>query len=424
MKKIFLFSILFHSVVCLAQDCTEESKLKEPGRFLDAHTGKPIGGTQVYSPVERATINKMLTSFENVCKANLQFTGGQAKASFGMNTGPMYCQTRMPSYTYNLGFHAFACNIRTHKLAVVDEYQGVLRITANPWFDPTFSIDRNNEAYRIPANTTNANAPLINICAYYGFAQSKHVDAINTGNQFFDLAANGIDEQGTILEIKPGSGYGYTTSNGFINFNNELIFRVAYITHTDLPFFIPVSRRKFLTDLLEYYDREKPVLTSAIQEKIKMLKTTITESEKNKSPYLKDQKDRLALLEQSAQEIPTVNEGKKQTATKLLQTKDENWLSQPAAVQAYNKTFTLPLDRKRNMEEVYGKFYFTDFYTGTEGIYLYTINPDYIKKYPPTGGKPSLIKVLYRFRPNDKFLMNVLGDYISKLNPGEFRKLL
>ena len=424
MKKIILFSLLFYSIAAHAQDCTAESVLKEPGRFLDAHTGKPIGGTQAKSSAERTTISKTLTAFENVCKANLRFTGGQAKASFGMNTSPFYNQTQPLSYTYNLGLHAFVCNVVTHKLAIVDEYQGVLRITANPWFNTTFSIDRNNEAYRIPVNTANANAPLINICNYYGFAQSKHVSAINTGNQFFDLTSNGLDEQGTILEIKPGSGYGYTTSNGFINFNNELIFRVAYITHNDIPFFIPVSRKKFLTDLLEYYDREKPVLTSAIQEKIKVLKATITESEKTNSRYLNDQKERLALLEQSAQEIPIANEAKKQFATKLLQTKDEKWLNEQAAVLPYNKTFMLPADRKRNMEEVYGKFNFTDFYTGTEGINLYTINPDYIKKYPATGGKPSLIKVLYRFRPNDKFLMSVLDDYINKLNLDGFRKLL
>jgi hypothetical protein len=423
MKKIFLFSVLFYSITAIAQDCTEESRLKEPGRFLDAHTGKKLSGAS-YTSAETATASKMLTAFEKVCKANLQFQGGQAKASFLMNTRSRYNQSQVPSYMYNLGFHAFACNVVTHKLAVVDEYMGVLRVTANPDFNLTFSIDRNNEAYRIPANTANVNAPLINICSYYGFADNKLVSLINNGNQFFDHTTNGVNEQGTILEIKPGKGYGYTTSNGFITMNNELLFRVAYLTHADIPFFIPISRKKFLTDLLEYYDREKPVLTSAVQENIKKLKATIAESEKTNSPYLANQKERLALFEQSAREIPTVNEAKKQAATKLLQTNDEKWLSQQAVVKFENKSFTLPLDRKRNMEEVYGRFYFTDFYTGTEGINLYQINPDYIKKYPPTGPKPSLILVRYRFRPNDKFLMSVMDDYINKLNLEEFRKLL
>ena len=357
MKKVFLFSIIFYSVTAMAQDCTEESKLKEPGRFLDAHTGKKLGGISA-TPAETANATKMLTAFEKVCKANLQFQGGQAKASFGMNSKSRFNQILATSYTYNLGFHAFACNVVTHKLAVVDEYMGVLRVTANPDFNPAFSFDRNNPAYRIPANSPNANAPLINIDAYYGFADSKLVNLINSGSQFFDHTTNGVDLQGTILEKKPGAGYGYTTRNGFINFNNELIFRLAYITHTDVPFFIPISRKKFLNDLLEYYEREKPVLTAAVQEKIKGLKSTIAESEKSNSPYLQNQKDRLALLEKSAQEIPTVNEAKKQAATKLLQTKDENWLSQQAAVQLDNKTCTIPYDRNRKMEDLYGKFYF------------------------------------------------------------------
>ncbi|MBS1566825.1 MAG: hypothetical protein JST39_20740, partial [Bacteroidetes bacterium] len=81
-------------------------------------------------------------------------------------------------------------------------------------------------------------------------------------------------------------------------------------------------------------------------------------------------------------------------------------------------------DRKRNMEEVYGKFYFTDFYTGTEGLSLFQINPRYLEKYPVDVAKPSLIKVMYRFKPNYPFLIGVNESFISKIDLNEFRKLI
>ncbi|MES1224546.1 MAG: hypothetical protein ABUT20_54130, partial [Bacteroidota bacterium] len=248
---------------------------------------------------------------------------------------------------------------------------------------------------------------------------------INNGNGFVDLTDGEAGAQSNqLVENKPGKGYGYTSSNNnFVTINNNFVYRHAFITHADIPFFIPVSRKKFLTDLLEFYDHEKPVLVANMQEKIKALSKTIAESEQNNSSYLQEQKNKQALQEQSARDILLVNEQKKQTAAKLLQSKDEKWLNQQAVVQV-DKSFAVPYDRNRNLEEVYGKFYFNDFYTGKDGSYLYQINPDYLKKYPPNATKPSLIDVMYRFKTGDTFLLGVNESFINQLDLDGFRKLL
>lgn len=436
MKKIFFISLILCGSAVQAQqtkqDCTEESVQNEPGRFLDDHIGSATGGGKAgYSAADLANAKKMMTAFENICKPKLQFTGGQAKASFGMNSKSLYDRASTNAYMYNLGFHKFVCNVQTHKLAIVDEYYGVLRIKANPFFQPVFhSFEGNAAAYKIPANNQNINAPFIAVFNYYAFIDNRMVNAVNNGNGFVDLANEETGDQltqnsGQVLENRPGKGYGWTGSNGFVTMGSvNFIFRHAFIAHADIPFFIPVSRKKFLTDLLEFYDREKPELMTNMQSKIKSLAKTITESEKSNSSYLQDQKNRQANQEQAAKDILIISEQKKQTVTKLLQSKDEKWLNQQAVVQGDNKAFTIPSNRNINSKEIYGNFYFTEFYTGSEGLKLYQINPDYLKKYPPDGAKPAVIDVMYRFRTGDNFLTGVNESFINKIDLDEFRKLM
>lgn len=418
MKKIVLIGLLFYGFAAQAQfnalakqmnkDCTSESVLKEPGKFLDAHIGGVAGGgKEGISSTEIANAQKMMQAFENIIKPKLQFTGGLAKASFGLNSKAYYNQFSACSYTYNLGFHAFVCNVQTHKLAIVDEYQGVLRVIGNPSFQKAFnSFGGNAAAYKIPANSQHVNAPFIAILNYYGFADSRVVNAINNGNGFIDLNNEQAGNLSSflVIENKPGKGYGINFPNsGFVTVNNDFVYRHAFITHNDIAFFIPITRKKFLQDMLEYYDREKVGVVPLLEEKVK---NKITNAELN------------------LKEFYEVNARKKATAQNLLTNKDEKWLNQQAVIPGDNKAFVVPTDRNRYLGDVYGNFYFTEFYTGTEGFSLYQINPEYLKKYPPNGTKPAVIDVMYRFKPNYNFLMGVKESFIDQLNLDEFRKLL
>lgn len=421
MKKIFFISLLLYGFVAQSQtsfkaweaqinkdNCTAESVLKEPGRFWDAHIGGVTGGgKEGISSTEIANAKKIMQAFENIIKPKLQFTGGLAKASFGLNSKIYYNQFSACSYTYNLGFHAFVCNVQTHKLAIVDEYQGVLRVNGNPSFQKAFnSFQGNADAYKIPANSQQVNAPFIAIFNYYGFADSRVVNAINSGNGFIDLNSEQAGNLSSypVIENKPGKGYGINFPNsGFVTVNNDFVYRHAFITHSDIPFFIPITRKKFLLDMLEYYDREKMGIVPQLEEKVK---------------------NKIANAELNLKEFNEVNARKKTTAQNLLSNKDEKWLNQLAVIPGDNKAFVVPTDRNRYLGDVYGNFYFTEFYTGTEGFSLYQINPEYLKKYPPNGTKPVLVDVMYRFKPNYNFLMGVKESFIDQLNLDEFRKLL
>lgn len=426
MKRIFLFCLLIHSLGIHAQNCTDESVRNEPGRFLDNHTGKKLGGS-AYTTAQKAQATKLMQEFENVCKKNIsQLTGGQAKASFfGLSSKMFYGPQLTYERTYNLGFHQFVCHVQTRQLKIVDEYQGVLRINGNPDFNTIFSnVDRYNSLYRQPMNSPDVNAPVLSLFNYLGFEHTEIVDAINNSNGYFDATEETVGGQGTqLLKTKAGGGLAYAFENRSVDWSGYT-YRHWFFTHTDIPFLIPVSRKEFLRAVLEYYDREKIALTDNMQKMLTSTRSGVAEMEKNKNPYLQNQKDRLALLEKSASEIPVINEQKKATAQKLLTSQDEKWLNSQVIIQHDNKAFIIPHDPKRNLSDVYGKFYFTDFYTGTYGYKLYRINPEYLKKYPANGAKPAVVEVMYRYKTMDKFTLSVRDNYINNLDFEGFRKLL
>ncbi|GEM_PF-2352461 len=399
MKTLIFTGLLLSGFTTVAQqtnqDCTEESVLKEPGRFLDAHVGGAIGGgKQGWTAAEINNARQIMTAFEAVIKPGLNFTGGQAKASFGLNSKRHYNQQGANSCTYNLGFHEFVCHVQTHKLAIVTEYLDVLRVTANPDFDRAFSFDYSAPVFRNPKNSQDYLAPIINIYGYYAFGNATVVAAINNGNEFLDVSGENIAANVMLVENRPGKGYGFILGNSFEKASGiRDIYRHRYITHTDIPFFIPVSRKQFLQDLLEFYEREKSYL--------------LAENPGDKA------------------EIEAVNKKKSTYAQDLLNSKDAKWLAAPAAVEKENKTFTTYDNiSKRSKDATWGHFYFTEFYTGNEGLNLYCVNPDYLKKYPANGAKPALIKIMYRFRAKEDFGNKVNEDVINKLDMEAFRKLL
>lgn len=399
MKVILFISLLLLGFSAGAQqtnqDCTEESVLKEPGRFLDAHVGGAIGGgKEGWTAAEIANARKIMTAFEAVIKPGLVFTGGQAKASFNLNSKRHYNQQVVSSCTYNLGFHKFVCHTQTHKLGIVTEYLNVLRVTTNPDFERAFSFDYNAAVFRNPKNSQDPLAPLINIYGYYAFGNTAVVAAINNGNDFLDVSDENIASNVMLVENRPGKGYGFVLGNNFEKATGgSYIYRHRYLTHTDIPFLIPVSRKQFLQDLLEFYEREKSYL--------------LAENPGGKA------------------EIEEANEKKKTYAQTLLNNNDPKWLAEPATVAKENKTFTTYDNiSKRNKESTWGRFYFTEFYTGNEGLNLYRVNPEYVKKYPATSARPSVIKIMYRFRANDDFGNNVNKDVINKLDINGLGKLL
>lgn len=425
MKKLSILLLLLSTLTANAQQCTDETVLKEPGRYLDNYTGKGLR-KEAFTPTEIANARKTLTAMADLCKKNLVFTGGQAKASFMLNSKGHYNQLTAGSYMYNLGFHKFVCNVKTHQLQIVVEYANVLRITANPGFErATFSFDYDDPVFRNPMNSQDIHAPRININGHYGFGNAAIVDAINNGKGFIDLSDELIAPNTMLAENRPGKGYGFVLGNSFEKaYGTSHVYRHWYITHTDIPFLIPVTRKKFLQDLLEYYEREKSALSLEVQRQIKLYQSYIASDKKN--GYSSESNEKfLAKLQGDAAEINTANEKKKAYAANLLGSKDEKWLNEPAVVARDNKTFsTYDIVSKRNKESTWGRFYFTEFYTGKDGVNLYYINPEYLKKYPPTGAKPSVIKVMYRFLATEAFGNGINQSFINKLDIGGLRKLL
>lgn len=426
MRNLLLPVLLLLAMVSGAQqtgkDCTDESVKNEPGRYFDNHTGKTLKG-QHYTSSELAAAKKLLTAIDNVCKKNLVFTGGQAKASFMMNSRRHYNEQYPVTAMYNLGFHKLVCNIQTHKSAIVSEYMGVLRVTTNPKFYPAFQLDSENRAYILKVGSSAFSTPLIDIFNYTCFEDPAIADTINKGTGFFELNNETAGGQGCFLvQHVSGKGAGYWFNGNFVG-GLDYVYHHAFITHTDIPFLVPVSRKKFLQDLIVFYEREKPLLLAAMKERLGNARKSVAEMEANKNPYLDNAKKGLQEVEQDDKEIVKILDHKRIYALELLANKGEEWLSQPAAVERDKKTF-INYANRRSMGHVYGEFYFKEFYTGNEGLLLYQVNPDYLKKYPATGSKPAMINVMYRYRTRDAFTISVRDSYIKNLDLEGLKKLL
>lgn len=196
------------------------------------------------------------------------------------------------------------------------------------------------------------NAKLISLLNYITCISPELLDAINTGNNYFQDVAD--------KDNKPNNRSNYIT-------------RYWFIKKKDIPVLLPVSRKEYLLSLLEYYDREKIYFPKLIAK----LKEDHDNSIKYYDTWEKDVADKIAIVQ------------------KTLNEQNEEWLSKQAIINRIldnGRRYNAKLAEHTN----YNRFWqFDD--NEVKSLPLYKYNPEYFKADSQGAAAPQIITVAFRY---------------------------
>lgn len=362
-----------------------------PGIYTD-HNNTKYGFSLKGTPAEKTTMMKNLIAVEKLEEAsrnNFKLTGGAARVSFTRWGSSNYSKNVYASYEYSMGVYAFVCNVNQHASKIVDEYRTAFRVAFNPSIMPggvhavgtgEFNINNGNAMYQIPIEAkvgpnfekdkSNNPSRLSQYISESTFMVARS-DAYKDFHTDFLKLNNG---NGYVEHWEMGGRYDTHGPNSY-----QFIDRRYFLTKPGVPLLIPVSRKQYLLDMLEYFEIEKANFEYDNAEKIKNIVNNTAESAKRT----------LAALEADKLAYPKIYEAKKAIVNDLLAKQKPEWLQKPAVVDQDR----LVKDANKILEAL-GRFY------DAEGEYkcaLYVLNPAYFVSNNGQAAKPLLIEVQFRY---------------------------
>ncbi|KXK28522.1 MAG: hypothetical protein UZ12_BCD005000952 [Bacteroidetes bacterium OLB12] len=225
-----------------------------------------------------------IEKLEEASRKDFKLTGCAARVSFSGGGSTSYGKSTYTSYGYQLGVYAYVCHVKELTTKIVGEYQTVLRININPdvvfggnslrpgtgdlsfsktattlmWsydfpadalLGPNYESDRIKNPSKVSTYISESNLLAGRSSAY----KSYHDDFLKLN------AGNGYTEN-----YMRGSLYDKVTENSY-----RLIDRRYLITKPGIPLLIPVSRKQYLQDMLEYFEIEKANFNYRVDELLK-----------------------------------------------------------------------------------------------------------------------------------------------------------
>ncbi|MGC4100003.1 hypothetical protein [Ferruginibacter sp.] len=362
-----------------------------PGIYTD-HNNTKYGFALKGTAAEKAAMMKNLIAIEKMEEASrkdYKLTGCAARVSFARSGSNNYGKNVYASYGYGLSVYAFACNIPQRATKIVDEYRTVFRVDFNPYIMPggvhavgtgEFSMKYGNPVYDIPVDAK----------AGPNFEKEKtnnpsHVSQyISEATLRVARSDNYKDFHGDFLKLNNGNGYVEHWEMGARYDKHgpdsyQWIDRRYFITKPGVPLLVPVSRKQYLQDMLEYFEIEKANFEYDNAQKIKNIGNNTSESAKRT----------LAALEADKLAYPKFYEAKKAKVNELLAKQKPEWLQKPAVIDQDK----LLKDADKILDAL-GRFY------DAEGEYkcaLYVLNPAYFVSNNGQTTKPLLIEVQFRY---------------------------
>ncbi|MBS1947997.1 MAG: hypothetical protein JST47_09540 [Bacteroidetes bacterium] len=382
-----------------------------PGIYTD-HTQPKYGFSLKGTPAEKAVMMKNLIAIEKLEEASrkdFKLTGCVARVSFARTDNRTYGKNIYAGYGYELGVYQYVCHVTEHVPKIVDEYRTVFRVGTNPYLSPgganvvgtgEFYTKYGNPVYDI-SDEVKSKYP--NRVSQYFSEQylltgrsddykNKHTDflKLNNGNGFVE------------------NGWGDSRYKGISANSYYLIDRHYFITKPGVPLLIPVSRKQYLEDMLEYLEMEKANFELLNTKQLNDIANETAEWAKKKRDAL--QADKLA--------YPKFYEAKKAKLKDLLAKQKPEWLQKPAVVD--QNTLLKESDK---ILEALGRFY------DEEGEYksaLYVLNPAYFMGNNGQATKPLLIEVQFRYEiSKDKgFSARLFDNWEKNFDIGALRKMV
>ncbi len=401
-KKLMNIALVTLTVVqsAVAQDC-------KTSKDLEAVSGKYQTAAQYPWPAVRAEYFQNLTSAADkpVAKQTLsQIENIEAKSHDGFNlTGGnwenyystkrygYYGKVKLAQYNFESSLHEYFC--MNGKLKRNDEAGTILRIHVNTiptntlsrFLDNPFGSSMGDYDFGFQFQdwknhkSVNVNDPLINLFNYFSCNNEQLINAINSGEGYFQDVAE--------KDIKP-------------NNRNNYIYRYWFIKKKNIPVLVPVSKKEYLQSLLEYYEREKLYFPKLIAELTSNHDKGIEHSYGN---WEGDVADKMAVVK------------------KELETHDEKWLSGQAVINRIednSQTYKAGLKERTN----YNRFW--KFHDGeNKSQPLFKINPDYFITNKAGAAVPQLMTVAFRY-VSMPLSLKLMNNFSEKFDFAALRNLI
>lgn len=398
------------------------------GIYTD-HTNPKYGPTILKgTAAEKAAMMKNLIAIEKLEEASrkdFKLTGCAARVNFARWSSNGYVKNAYANYAYELAAYRYVCHVTEHVTKIVGEYLSVFRIGINPavviggsqlrpgtghiFFKQTttslaWSYDFPADALLGPNYEKNKVSNPSKVSKYISESNllASRSSAYKNYHEDFIKLNNG---NGFVENYMNSSQYDKVTENSY-----RFIDRHYLITKPGIPLLIPVSRKQYLQDMLEYLEIEKANFNFTVEE---LLKKSAT----NNSDYGKKQKQSWQ-AHQSA--YNQQYEAKKAKVKELLANKKEDWLKSQAVVAGGNAT-TEAADRLSQT----GVFY--DVENADKNIFaLYVLNPAYFNDAPGPSTKPVLMEISYRYELGKEcgYSERLFNNFLKNFDIEALRKML
>lgn len=398
-KNVFLLVLLLIGTLSYAQSNSTLTAPQVPcngtaddvaGIYTD-HTKTKYGPASLKgTAADKTTMLKNLIAIEKLEEASrkdFKLTGCAARVSFASWGNSEYGKYIYARYGYQLGVYQYVCHVTEHLPKIVDEYITVFRVEANPYIaigtkaggTGEFSIN-GQIRYEIPVEAKEGasfendkkNKPS-NVSQYISESDmlaNRSNDYKNKHADFLKI----INGEGYTENWMSGSKYDKLSADSYTSIDRRYL-----ITKPGVPLLVPVSRKHYLEDMLQYLEIEK---ANFLYSHAKMVKSYANET----ADWAKK---KMALLEQDLKDYPKIYEAKKSKLNDLLANQKPEWLQKQAVVDNNNRTY----DAKKRLENL-GKFYDAeDEYTSA----LYVLNSAYFKASNGQPTKPLFMEVQFRY---------------------------
>lgn len=393
-----------------------------PGQYTDhLHTKYPtaLKGT---AP-EKAAMMKQLIAIEKTeeaSRSNFQLTGCVARVSFSAADKNIAGNTINSSYGYQLGVYQNVCHVTEHIVKTVGEYRTVLRINVNPLLVKNYMLPGSTGEFYLTDQNRGVRYEIpIDAKAGYNYAKdrvnhpSRISQYISEAMLLKDRSDNYKSKHADFLKLINGDGYVENWLSGSRDDKPnpkayKWVDRHYLITRPDIPLLVPVTRKQYLEDLLEYYEIEKANFYYSLEAQIKS-------NESNTSDYAKK---RMAIFEADRAAYPQLYEARKEKIKQLLAIQSADWLQQPAVVDYNFNSY----DANQCLADI-GKFYDVE---NEKTAALYNYNPQYFKINTGQSVKPIFMELQFRYEIGEDrgFSERLFSNFLKNYDIDALRKML
>lgn len=399
MKKHLLLFLLLSTLAhgqTKGIPCTDSAD-RFPGRYTDHTNTKYPSSLQ---GKEKAAMQKVLIAIEKIeeeSRKNFELKGCEARVSFSNYTPN--ANTTALAYGYQLGVYAYVCHVTEKVVKTVDEYRTVFRVSVNAQV-PGEAIKTNQTGEFFLERQVTYQVPLENVRAAHYFSERSFVGA--RSDDYKNLHAEFLklnEGQGYVESYLSGSREDSKRPSGY-----QWISRVYQVLPEGMTVLVPLSRRQYLEDLLEYFEYEKLQFQKDWEYRWK------NSSGNTSEPGIK----RRTILEADKTRYPKLHEAKKAKVMDLLSTKSPEWLAQQAVVDLNLQD---GFQRLENVDKFYDK--------ETEKTQaLYIKNPALLKK--ASGAKPLYFEVQFRYEKNKDrdFSQRLFDNFLKNFDWENLKKML